>query len=340
MKSGVALNDHPGLEREADIMGARACWTGAGPPPAARAPARSAPVVQLKPSIADPQGQLVDVATAAAATVAAILDGFWQAEKKGKITDAVSVAAVQRPDLMDAVSEDVAEDMIDRVLAKTKLLVEVITDLSKQGRDVVKGRLHPDLAKAAVADESVRAQLKAIGGHRLMNAVEGAKIGDARAQQLPKSALDIADEKIEGLTFETVLTEEFRKKHVAEAQTVSEATEAAHEQREEARAKRVKKAKKSAKAIRRADQAVSTRFLFPDDEQALIVAEVKALNRRILARREANPRALYRLTTNLYSFVSAYKQRGQETGKAHFWYTVIGTPGDYQINHLDALVSD
>lgn len=340
LKSGVALNDHPGLEREADIMGARASSIRVGGRLPARAPVRSGPVFQYKPSVANPEGKLLDVATAAAGDLAAVLNGFWDAGKKGKITEAVSVAAVQRPDLMKAVSEEVAEDMVDRVLAKPKLLVEVIGDLWKQGGQAVKEALPLELAKAAAADESVRAQLKALGGHRLVNAVEGAKIGDAKAKELSKSALAIAKENIEGLTFDNALTDEFKKKHVAEGKNVAEATEEAHDFREKARAKRVAKAKKTAKALRRADQAVSTRFLFPAEEQAMIVDELKGLNERILARREANPRALYRLTKNLYSFVSVYKERGQETGKARFWYTVIGTPGDYQINHLDALMLD
>jgi hypothetical protein len=349
MKAGIGLSDDPGLEGEADIMGARASSARMDPLVAAKARPSPSPVVQLKPTIADPDGKLVDVATAAADEVAAVLDGFWDSGKKAKITDAVSVAAVQRPDVMNAVSEDVADDMIRRVVAKTKLLVEVVSDLWKQGSQAVKG-LPVDLATAAVADESARAQLKAIGGHRLINAVEKAKIGKTKAKELPKAAAEFAQENIEDLTFESALTDEFRKKHVAEpketaegleTKTMAEAAEEAHGLREKARVERVAKTKeKTAKAARRADRAVSTRFLFPANEQVLIVDEIKALNQRILEQREANPRALYRLTKNHYSFVSVYKERGQETGKARFWYTVIGTPGDYQINHLDALVSD
>jgi len=344
MKSGEPLNDDPGLEREADLMAARASSTVADAAQAPRRAVQLAPVVQRKPFVANAAGELVDVATAPAAAVAAILDGFWAAGKWGKITEAVSVAAIQRTDVMEAVSDGVATDIAETV-AKPKLLVEVIASLWKKGAENVEQVLPPDLAREAVSNGSVQAALKAIGGHPLLNAVQGAKLEGATASALDKDALADAIKDIDAMTFATALTEEFGKKHIAAAQTVEEASKKAHEAREKARKKRVSKTQKAApadpkakrKALRSADQAISTRFLFPDDEQALIVQEVQRLNRSILKKREANPRAIYRLTKNAYTFVSVFKQQGEETGKARFWYTVLGEPGAYRINHLDAL---
>jgi hypothetical protein len=346
-KGGVALNDDAGLEREADRMGALASSAVTLVGTSARAPVTAATVLQRKPMITDSGGEAVDVATAAAARVAEVLDGFWDSGKIGKITEAVSVAAVQRSDVMDAVSKAVATDMTDRVIRKAKLLVEVIGDLWKRGAKVVRSDLDPALAAAAVDDPPVFVQLKALGGHRLINAVQKAKLGDAKAKEPTEFQKESAEESIGDLTFATAFTDEFIKKHVAVAKTVGKAAKEAHEFREETRKARVDKTKKASaaaasgkkakKALRSADQAVSTRFLFPAEEQALIVAEVKALNERILATREPNPRAIFRLTKNAYTFVSVYKQGGEESGKARFWYTVLGALGGYQINHLDAI---
>jgi hypothetical protein len=317
---------------------------GAAPVPAFAATPAS--TIQLKPLVAGLDGKMVDVAAADAAEVAAVLDGFWAGGKKGKITEAVSVAALQRPDVVTAVSAEVEEDMINRVLAKPRLLVELIGDLWKQGAKALKAALPKDLADAAAKDSEILAQLKGLGGHPLVNAVQRTKTGDAKAAVLPKAAQEFAQENIEKLTFDEALTEAFKTKHVAKGTKISEAAEEAHASREETRSERVAKTskkiapkkKEKKKALRSADRAVSTRFLFPDNEQTLIVAELKELNQTILARREANPRAIFRLTKNAYSYVSAYKQQGQETGRARFWFTILGSAGAYQINHLDALV--